>query len=167
LLAGLERRVLAWPGDAWKDGGDAVIKGLFSYGSMPVLERMVHFTGARQQLIAHNIANLDTPYYKPTDLDPTRFQAQLGDALERRSRKPNPMRRPLELRGDEQVRVRDGRMQFVPQQKNENILFHDQNNRDLERTMQDLVENAMAHRTSVELLKSEFDLLQTAIRERL
>ncbi|MFN3166335.1 MAG: flagellar basal body rod protein FlgB [Phycisphaeraceae bacterium] len=144
-----------------------MIKGLFSYGSMPVLERMVQFTGARQQLIAHNIANFDTPYYKPIDLDPTRFQAQLGDALQRRSRKPNPMHRPIELRSDEQVRIRKGQMQFVAQPQNENILFHDQNNRDVERTMQDLVENAMAHRASIELLKSEFDLLQTAIRERL
>lgn len=143
-----------------------MIKGLFSYGSMPVLERMVQFTGARQQLIAHNIANLSTPFYKPVDLDPAKFQAQLRDALDQRSRKPNPMRRPLELRSDRQVHVRHGRMSFRPQQKNENILFHDENNRDVERTMQDLVENTLAHRTSIELLKSEFDLLKTAIRER-
>lgn len=143
-----------------------MIKGLFSYGSMPVLERMVEFTGARQGLIAHNIANFSTPYYKPVDLDPARFQAQLRDALDRRSRKPNPLRRPLELRSDEQVQVRGDQLGFRPQQKNENILFHDHNNRDVERTMQDLVENAMAHRTSIELLKSEFDLLKTAIRER-
>ncbi len=143
-----------------------MIKGLFSYGSMPVLERMVEFTGARQELIAHNIANLSTPYYKPVDLDPAQFQAQLRDALDRRSRRPNPMRRPLELRSEQQARIRDGQIEFRPQKKNENILFHDHNNRDVERTIQDLVENAMAHRTSIELLKSEFDLLKTAIRER-
>ena len=131
-----------------------MIKGLFSYGSMPVLERMVEFTGARQELIAHNIANLSTPYYKPVDLDPAQFQAQLRDALDRRSRKPNPLRRPLELRSEQQSRIRDGQIEFRPQKNNENILFHDHNNRDVERTMQDLVENAMAHRTSIELLKS-------------
>ncbi|MEM9348245.1 MAG: flagellar basal body rod protein FlgB [Planctomycetota bacterium] len=133
---------------------------------MPVLERMVQFTGARQEFIAHNIANFSTPYFKPTDLDPLKFQAQLGDALDRRSRKPNPMRRELDLGNSQQVRMSRGQMQFRPQAKNENILFHDQNNRDVERTMQDLVENALAHRTSVELLKSQFDLLRTAIRER-
>jgi len=143
-----------------------VIKGMFTYGSMPVLERMVQFTGARQELIAHNVANLSTPYFKPTDLDPVQFQQQLRDALDDRSRKPNGMRRELELDSTRQVRMRDGRMQFRPEQQNENILFHDQNNRDVERTMQDLVENALAHRTSVELLKSQFDLLRTAIRER-
>lgn len=143
-----------------------MIKGMFSYGSMPVLERMVEFTGARQELIAHNIANLSTPYFKPADLDPVKFQSQLRDAMDRRSRKPNPMRRSLDLGNSDQVRISRGKMQFRPQQTNENILFHDQNNRDMERTMQDLVENALAHRTSVELLKSQFDLLRTAIRER-
>jgi flagellar basal-body rod protein FlgB len=139
---------------------------MFTYGSMPVLERMVQFTGARQELIAHNVANLSTPYFKPTDLDPAKFQEQLRDALDHRSRKPNGMRRDLELGSTKQVRVRNGQIQFRPEQQNENILFHDQNNRDVERTMQDLVENALAHRTSVELLKSQFDLLRTAIRER-
>lgn len=139
---------------------------MFSYGSMPVLERMVEFTGARQGMIANNIANLSTPYFKPTDLDPAKFQGQLRDALERRSRRPNPMRRPIELRDTDEVRSRSGVTRFSPQQKNENVLFHDQNNRDVERTMQDLVENTMAHRTSIELLKSQFDLLRTAIRER-
>lgn len=143
-----------------------MIKGMFTYGSMPVLERMVQFTGARQELIANNIANFSTPYFKPTDLDPARFQSQLRDALDQRSRRPNPMRRGLELGSTQQVRMSRGQMQFRPQDKNENILFHDKNNRDVERTMQDLVENALAHRTSVELLKSQFDLLRTAIRER-
>lgn len=139
---------------------------MFSYGSMPVLERMVQFTGARQELIAHNIANFSTPFYKPVDLDPRKFQSQLSDAMDRRSRKPNPMRRPLELRNGEEARFRNGQLEFKPQAKNENILFHDQNNRDVERTMQDLVENTLAHRTSIDLLKSQFDLLRTAIRER-
>lgn len=143
-----------------------MIKGMFSYGSMPALERMVEFAGARQELIAHNIANLSTPYFKPADLDPVAFQSQLREAMDRRSRKPNPMRRSLELGDSHQVRMSRGRMQFRPQQTNENILFHDHNNRDMERTMQDLVENALAHRTSVDLLKSQFDLLRTAIRER-
>jgi len=139
---------------------------MFDYGSMPVLERMVEFTTARQEMIAHNIANLSTPYYKPTDLDPQQFQKQLRDALDRRSRQPNGMRRPIEMQSTQQIGIRNGRMHFKPQQTNENVMFHDENNRDVERTMQDLVENTLAHRTSIELLKSQFDLLRTAIRER-
>ena len=48
----------------------------------------------------------------------------------------------------------------------ENILFHDLNNRSLERHMQDLAENTMAHNAAIELLKGGFALLENAIREQ-
>ena len=48
-----------------------------------------------------------------------------------------------------------------------NLLFHDGNDRDLERTMQDLVENFMSFRLATELLRSRFELINTAIRERI
>ena len=77
-----------------------------------------------------------------------------------------PTAGPLEVEDTRDVSFRKGGMDIKPRATHDNILFHDQNNRDVERTMQDLVENTLAHRTSVELLKSEFDLLRTAIRER-
>ena len=58
-------------------------------------------------------------------------------------------------------------MTSYAQPTNENILFHDQNNRDLERTMQKLAENTLSHNMGIELLKNQFDLLKTAIRERM
>jgi len=58
-------------------------------------------------------------------------------------------------------------LQVKPSPRNENILFHDQNNRDLERLMQDLAENTMAHNAGIQLLASEFDMLKLAIRERI
>jgi len=45
-------------------------------------------------------------------------------------------------------------------------MFHDQNDRDLERTMQDLAENVMVYRQANELLRSRFQMLQMVIRER-
>lgn len=144
-----------------------MIHGMFDSGAMPTLERMVQFTGRRHQYIAHNIANISTPYYKPLDLDTQAFQGQLADAIGRRRKTGNPQRGELELRDTRQVRVRGKSLEFRPQETNENILFHDRNNRSLEHIMQDLVENTTVHRMSIELLKSEFDLLETAIRERL
>ena len=57
-----------------------MIADLLETGSIPVLERLVQFTGARHRLITNNIANLSTPYYRPQDLDPDSFQVALGDA---------------------------------------------------------------------------------------
>ena len=61
-----------------------MIKGIFQSGSMPVTEKLVQFTGARHQVLTNNIANLSTPNFRPRDLDPQAFQAQLGKAVEER-----------------------------------------------------------------------------------
>ena len=58
-------------------------------------------------------------------------------------------------------------MTLRPSPTGDNLLFHDQNDRDVERIMQDLVENFMAFRTAAQFLRSRFDLISSAIRERI
>ena len=53
-----------------------------------------------------------------------------------------------------------------PTKPSGNILFHDRNNRDLETTMQQMVENAQVHKLATDLLRSRFALLGQAISER-
>lgn len=136
-------------------------------GAMPALERMLQFTSMRHGVLADNIANLSTPYFKPRDLSPEGFQKALGEALDRRRKRPNPVAGSLDIRDTRQLSFRHDRMDVKPRALNEGILFHDENNRDLDRTMQNLVENTMAHNTAIELMRSELALLETAIRERL
>ncbi len=140
-----------------------MIADLLETGSIPVLERLVQFTGARHRLITNNIANLSTPYYRPQDLDPDSFQVALGDAIAHRRRAGGE----LALSNTRQLHFRSDGIDARPQSMDSNILFHDQNNRNLERIMQHLAENTLAHNAAIEFLKSEFDLLKTAIRERL
>ena len=144
-----------------------MIEGLFQHGSMPALERMVQFTGARHHVLVDNIANLSTPYHRPRDLSPQQFQETLGRAIDQRRRSATPMRGELDLRDTREMRFRKDGIDASPRPLNEGIMFHDQNNRDLDRTMQRLAENTLAHRVSIDLLKNEFDMLRLAIRERL
>lgn len=143
-----------------------MIQGLFSSGAVPILERLVQFTGARHRVLTHNIANLSTPYFKPRDLDPDGFMASLRQAVDRRRRGKSPLSGPLQIGDTRQLRFRADRIEARPQFTNQNIMFHDRNNRDLERIMQDLAENTLAHNAAIEMLRSEFNLLRTAIRER-
>ena len=53
-----------------------------------------------------------------------------------------------------------------PQPVGDNILFHDGNDRSVERIMQDLVENFMTYRMAAQFLRSRLDQISTAIRER-
>ncbi len=143
-----------------------MIDGLFNSGSMPVLERLVQFTEARHRVLVHDIANLSTPYFKPRDLSPESFQASLRDAIDRRRDGDNPQGSPLEMLDTEDMTFsRDG-IKATARHTNEGILFHDENNRDLERIMQHLAENTMAHRMGIQLIRSEVSMLESAIRER-
>lgn len=144
-----------------------MIAGLFDHGAMPVLERVSQYTEARQKVLAHNVANLSTPYFKPTDLDPKGFQHELGRAIDRRRRTATPTAGRLDIRDTRAVRFHDDRMELRPRAMNQNILFHDQNNRDLERQMQSLAENTLTFQVTNDFLRSRYGMLELAIRGRL
>ncbi len=137
---------------------------LFNSGAMPTLERLVQFTGARHRVIAHNVANLSTPYFRPQDLSIEKFQRQLRRAVDDRRATATAVDGPLHISDTREFRFLDHALDARPEPLDENIMFHDRNNRDLERIMQDLAENTLAHNTGLQLLKSEFDLLEMAIR---
>ena len=143
-----------------------MIAGLVQSGALPALERLVQFTSARHRVLTHNIANLSTPYFKPTDLDPKAFQEALGKAVDQRRRQPNPNAKPLQMQDTRQLKFTEAGLAATPQPLNENVLFHDENNRDLERTMQRLAENTLAHNAGVEMLRNQFQMLRSAIREQ-
>lgn len=144
-----------------------MIDGLTNAGSIPVLERMAQFAGARHRLITHNVANLSTPEFRPVDVSVDLFRSQLRAAVEqRREERPNGSG-PLELEPTDEITFTEDGLQMEPKPIGENILFHDRNDRDLERTMQDLAENFMVYRQAMDLLRNRYQLLNQAIRERL
>lgn len=143
-----------------------MIAGLFDNGALPVLERLLQFTSHRHSMLTDNIANLSTPYFKSKDLSPRSFQNALGEAIDERRRRPNPTNGPLPLDNTGQIEFRRDGLVVRGEAMNDGILFHDENNRDLERIMQRLAENTMAHTGSIEMIRNQFDMLRTAIRER-
>ncbi len=145
-----------------------LISDLIHDGATPTLEAMVRFTGARQRMIAHNIANISTPDFQQTDVDPGAFQRALADAVDRR-RATTGTTGPLEIRETPQIRQNaDGSLTLTPraQDPSRNILFHDRNNRGVEELMADQAENLAAFRVASDLLKSRHDLMRMAIAER-
>jgi len=144
-----------------------MINKLFTGGSMQSVERLVQFTGARHKVLVNNIANFETPFYRARELDPTAFQAGLRDAIESRRRgSGGPLDGRLKIRDTRQIRFTDDGITVRPGFDNAGVMFHDRTNADVERTMQHLAENTMAHNAGLQILKSEFDLLKMAIRGR-
>ncbi len=134
-------------------------------GALPVLEKAMQFAARRQSLIAHNVANLSTPGFRPTDVSVGDFQTALGEAVDRR----RAAGRTGDVRFESTREVKSdsrGRLHLDPHRPTGNILFHDRNNRDLERHMQDMVENLTAFRVSSDFFRSGLELVNLAIRER-
>tara|TARA_R110002096_G_scaffold435816_4_gene663281 strand:- start:89562 stop:90008 length:447 start_codon:yes stop_codon:yes gene_type:complete len=145
-----------------------LIGNLESSGAMPAAEMLLKFAGQRQKIIAHNIANIDTPNFQTKDVDPQAFQEMLGDAIGKRRKKNGGAFGALEWKESNEIK-RIGRgndFQLNPTSSQGGILHHDRNDRDLERMMQDMVENATAYRVAADLLRSQRNQLQNAIAQR-
>ncbi len=128
---------------------------------------MLSVTGQRQRLLAHNIANLDTPDFRTQDIDIPAFQRELARASSKRREAAGGLYGDLPFEGTREV-APDGRGGLVvkPRTPSGNILYHDRNNRDIERLMQDNAENLMAFRLTTDLIRRENELLRTAISQR-
>ncbi|MEM1185828.1 MAG: hypothetical protein AAGI53_12615 [Planctomycetota bacterium] len=137
-------------------------------GALPALETTMRFAARRQTLLSHNIANIETPNFRPADVDPAHFQRVLGEAVhERRLRTTSGTNGRLTLERTRQIEQgADGGLSLTPRTSSGNILFHDRNNRDLERMMQALAENAGMFRATTDLMRSRVSILQAAIAER-
>lgn len=135
-------------------------------GPLPALELTLRFAGARQRILAHNVANISTPDFRPMDVDPAEFQALLGEAIQDRRRR-TAGQGELRFEGSRRIRLgADRSMQLHPSTPTGNVLFHDRNNRDVERMMQDLAENAAVYRIAVDLMSHHTRQLHAALGER-
>lgn len=145
-----------------------LIDQLINADALPTLERSLQFAARRQTIIAHNIANLSTPNFQPQDVSVKDFQRSLSEAVDQRRARFGGTHGPLELKETREVKIDTGTggLSLMPQHPGTNVLFHDRNNRDLERQMQDMVENLTAFRVTADLLKSRMELLHSAMRDR-
>jgi len=141
-----------------------MIDGMLGSTNLPALERSLQYMAARQRLLAGNIANIETPGYRPTDVAPAAFQQALRDALDQER---VDKRGGLAFDESAPVAFNESGTELKPQVLAENIMFHDGNDRSVERLMQKMQENVYSFRLASQLLRNQFDLINTAIRERM
>jgi flagellar basal-body rod protein FlgB len=145
-----------------------MIADIVNTGPMPALEAMVSFAGQRQRLISHNIANLSTPNFRPRDVSPQGFQRALGEAIDRRRQsETRGSGGPLELRAGGEIEITSaGGFKIKPKTPSGHVLFHDRNDRDLERTMQSLAENVAMFRLAGDMLRGRITMMREALADR-
>ncbi len=143
------------------------LEGLFERGAVPVLQNVLSFSQQRHKVLVNNISNFDTVGYKVKDLPATAFNQALRDAVDRRDRRG--VGEPLSVKGQRHFRWdRQGRLEVEPQEvKNNNVLFHDRNNRFIEKQLVAMNKNSGRHQMVSTMLRQQYDLMHTAIRGRL
>lgn len=136
-----------------------MINSLFDSTSVPVLEQVVNFTQRRHDILAGNIANLDTPGYRVRDLSPERFQARLKSAIDEQASRSSSH----SLSG---VATSHGNPIDEVDEDFQRMLYHDDSNVALEEQVREIGKNQIQHNTAIAVMVSQFQLLQAAITER-
>lgn len=127
------------------------IDKMLNNGSEPFLEQTLRFTAARHKLIAQNVVNISTPGYKQQDLSVSQFQKMLAE------------------RGEQAESAGPGGTSFddigvEAEDAHHGILFHDGQTRSMEQLMSDQAKNALMHNLAIELLRDQFQLMESALR---
>lgn len=133
--------------------------GLVGSTSIPMLSEVLNFSQARHTVLAGNITNINTPGYRLRDLSPTAFQEQLKAALDE-SRRTSQSLSPGLMQGEQGNSLRQVRASL------ENIVYHDDTNIDLEKQVAEMAKNHLLHNFAIAVMSDQFQLLQTAISER-
>ena len=136
-----------------------MLPNLFSATTIPALGEVLNFAQARHTVLAGNIANVNTPGYRLRDLSPTEFQQKLKQAItaSRTSAEPLSPGVAYSEPGDPMRQVRASL---------ENIVYHDDTNIDLEKQVAEMTKNHLLHNFALTVMTDQFQLLQTAISER-
>jgi flagellar basal-body rod protein FlgB len=121
-----------------------------------VLQKSLEASSTRQQVLTNNIANIDTPNFKRSDVD---FQAILGTALGE-----NGGTLPMKLTSSKHIPgVSDvGGSGIVTDQTTS--LRNDGNNVDVDSEMSKVAENGLYYNSLTSAISSQFGLLKMVIK---
>jgi flagellar basal-body rod protein FlgB len=119
------------------------------------LEKAIGIAQQRNAVITSNISNLDTPGYKPKDIN---FKSELARALETNHKtdltRTDPRHISMQMNGDQMIEPYE-----------EQGEWNGYNWADIDSEMTKLTENNLVYRTAVEALLRKMNLLKEVIRE--
>ncbi|NLF30923.1 MAG: hypothetical protein GX591_08565 [Planctomycetes bacterium] len=135
---------------------------LFDNTSLPVLQNVMGFAELRQKVLAHDVANINTPGFRHVDLNVEQFTGALSDAIERRDHA-----RPHRFRPRSGRDVAFGeRMQATARPIEGLMNYYDGADRSIEHIQNEMLKNAIWHQAATRLYSQQAAQLETAIRER-
>ncbi len=143
-----------------------MLNNLFTNTTIPVLEQVVNFSQARHNVLAGNVANLDTPGYRVRDLSTETFQTRLKEAVEAKHASPRSPSMSETAYGDAAFKPSVEQAMQDVEESMKAILFHDDSDVGLDQQVAEIIKNQTQHNTAIAVMKSQFELLRAAISER-
>ncbi len=153
-----------------------MLEQMLNSKSLPLLEKMAAFAERRQEVLAGNIANIDTPEYKMRDLPVNDFQQALREAVQLKDgNSPSTgqvsLGMPATVSGrqtlETQLESLFPRSLFQAQEASpQNLTFQDANNRSMESQVMQMTKNSLMQQFAVEVMMAQMNQLMTVISER-
>ena len=146
-----------------------MIGSLLGSTTIPLLEKVAVFGERRQEVLAGNLANIDTPDYKTRDLPLDDFMQALKDAAALRDRPPSlgSLPAPGESPADRMAKLFPDALFRAVEAPPSNITFQDGGNRSIEHEVMEMTKNVMMQNFAIELMAAQMNLLKIAINEHL
>jgi flagellar basal-body rod protein FlgB len=125
---------------------------------LSVLEKGLDASSLRQKVLADNVANVDTPEFKRSDVD---FQAVLGAALVNEGENL-----PLKRTSPQHISDMNNGQEQVVKTDYGTSLRNDGNNVDIDREMTNVAENGIYYNAATRTISSQLNLLRMVIQEK-
>jgi flagellar basal-body rod protein FlgB len=126
---------------------------LFS-GTINTLQQSLNYASVKNQTIASNISNVDTPNYKAKDVVfKDMLQQEIASSVT--AKRTHPRHLPF---------GQDQRLSYEIAQRNNTTYNHNGNNVDIDKEMAELAQNQIYYQSLVDRINGKFNSLQTVIR---
>jgi len=129
--------------------------------SFDILEKSLHYGKIRQDMIASNIANADTPYYRPKDI---RFEEALSAEIDKKFGKPS---KKLELAKTDPMHLepKDIENEYKPIVffRDGHLARNDGNSVDIDVETTEMAKNNMAYNAAIRALRKDIEIFKAVI----
>ena len=123
---------------------------------LTVLEKGLNASSLRQKVLADNVANVDTPGFKRSDVD---FQQALNAALGTRGSTLS-----LKTSVPRHIAIGTAENQSLVQTDHSTSLRNDSNNVDIDREMTNVAENGLYYNALTRTISSQLGMLRMVIK---
>jgi len=166
-----------------------MLESLLQQTTIPILEKVTAFGQRRHQVLAGNIANIDTNDYKMRDLPVQDFEQALKNAIQARRENSSPLPHANQMSlspgefmasmqqslgkmtgaGGQMKNLGDffgAELQVAKDADFTNVKFHDGGNRSIEEESMEMVKNSRMQSFAIQVMISQMRTLESVISER-